>query len=143
MVVLIPILAIILIFTYRQILNNAPQKSKGASSDDVPIIKADKGYEIDWKIPEPLPVIMRDPAIFPNQKDTTQIEEPNQTTAVDKSELIDLGAIIFSQDRSSAIVNGRIVHAGETVSGITVLKINKESVEFELDGERWVQRIRE
>jgi hypothetical protein len=62
---------------------------------------------------------------------------------MDKSELIDLGAIIFSQDNSSAIVNGRIVHPGDIVSGITVLKINKNSVEFELDGEKWVQKIRE
>lgn len=144
MVVSIPILAIILIFTFRQVLSKSPQKTQGASTeDDALVTQTDPGHEIDWKIPELLPAVMRDPSKLLTQNNTTQIEEPNQTTPRDKSELINLEGIVYSQDKSSAIVNGRIVHAGDIVSGITVLNINLDSVEFELDGEKWIQKIKE
>jgi len=141
MMLSIPILIIILIFAFRQVLSTSPNKSKGASSeDDAPVITANSGYEIDWKIPEPLPEIMRDPAKLLTQNDTTQIE-PDQPTPIDISKLINLGGIMYSQDKSSAIINGRIVSVGEIVSGITVLKINMDSVEFERDGEKWVLKV--
>jgi hypothetical protein len=142
MMVSIPILIIVLIFAFRQVLSTSPEKSKGATSeDDAPAVKADSGSEIDWKIPEPLPEIMRDPAQFLGQNDTTPIEVPDQPAPIDHTKLIKLGGIMYSQDKSSAIINGRIVSVGDIVSGITVLKINKDSVEFELDDHKWTQKV--
>jgi len=39
--------------------------------------------------------------------------------------------ILYSQDAPSAIVNGRIMRKGDVISGVTVVEINKHSVEFE------------
>lgn len=147
MVVLIPILIIILIFAFRQVLSKSPQKTKGTPvKDDASevVVKAEPVQEIEWQIPEPLPATMRDPTVLTVQDKPTQTEQQqqqqSQTTIQKKSDLINLGSIVYSEDKSSAIVNGRIVHAGDQISGITVLRINKDSVEFEKDGERWLQK---
>ncbi len=143
MVVLIPVLVIILIFAFRQVLNKSPKKTKGTPVTDTSevIVKADPVQEIEWQIPEPLPATMRDPTVLAAPTHPVENEQPqSQTANQKKSELINLGSIVYSEDRSSAIVNGRIVHAGDEVSGMTVLKVNKDSVEFEKDGERWVER---
>ena len=49
--------------------------------------------------------------------------------------------ILYSQDKPSAVIGNQIVHEGEKVSGATIQKINKDSVEFELDGKKWTQQI--
>ncbi len=68
MVIMVPVLAIIMIFALRQVLSKAPRKTEGAGTDDVPVVVAntDSGNEIDWKIPEPIAVIMRDPIQLPD-----------------------------------------------------------------------------
>ena len=49
--------------------------------------------------------------------------------------------ILFSNDKSSAIIGYRIVHEGETIHDVKVVKIHKDKVEFEKDGKRWTQTI--
>lgn len=49
--------------------------------------------------------------------------------------------ILFSNDRPSAIIGYRIVHEGETIHDVQVVKIHKDKVEFEKDGRRWTQTI--
>ena len=143
MVISIPILAIVMIFIFRQVLSKSPQKTKGAPAEDVAMaIKADPGHEIDWQIPEPLPATMRDPTEL-SVESTPQPEEPIQPIQTPKTKIVHLGTIVYSNDKPSAIVNGRIVYTGEEVSGVTILRINRDSVEFEKDGERWVQKIRD
>lgn len=140
MVITIPILAIILIFIFRQVLSKSPRKTKGDPAGDVALTVADDpGHEIDWQIPEPLPEIMRDPIQFPAQNNTQEEDPPTVDTK--KSELLNLGTIVYSHDKPSAVVNGRIVHIGDEVNGVTILKINRDSVEFEKDGEKWIQKV--
>jgi hypothetical protein len=47
--------------------------------------------------------------------------------------------ILYDNDNSSALVNKRIVHEGDRISGATVIKINRDSVEFEVV-ERWPRK---
>jgi type II secretory pathway component PulC len=64
-------------------------------------------------------------------------------TTVDQDEpggLIVKG-IVYSEDSSFAIIGTEIVHEGGTVSGATVVKINPDSVEFEMNGKRWTQKV--
>jgi hypothetical protein len=144
MVISIPILVIVSIFAFRQVLNQSPRKAKGVPAEDVAlVVEADSGHEIDWQIPEPLPATMRDPTVLPPVQDNTQTEEQKQPVPMPKRKRVDLGSIVYSHDRPSAIVNGRIVHVGEQVSGVTILKIDRDSVEFEKDGERWIQKMRD
>jgi hypothetical protein len=34
-----------------------------------------------------------------------------------------------------------IVHVGSKVAGATVTKINKDDVEFEINGKKWTQKV--
>jgi len=44
--------------------------------------------------------------------------------------------ILYNEDNPSAIVNNQIVYEGDKISGATIIKINKDSVEFEVK-KRW------
>lgn len=49
--------------------------------------------------------------------------------------------IVYSGANRSAVVGTAVIHEGDKISGATVLKINRNSIEFELDGEKWTQKI--
>jgi len=146
MVILIPILAIIMIFMFRQVLSKSPNKTKGAATDGTVAVATSDPHKIDWDIPDPLPAVMRDPLKFADQQ-TTQTQNGGQdgivdsTTAAETTGSIDIKDILYSVDKPSAVVGHRIVYVGDKVGGATILKINKDSIEFEKDGKRWVQTI--
>lgn len=58
-----------------------------------------------------------------------------------------VSSIVYSVDRASVVIDGRIIHEGDTVGGVTVVKIFKDRVVFEKEGTegtlRWTQKIRE
>jgi hypothetical protein len=143
MIILVPILAIIMIFIYRQLLSSAPDKTEGAPDDDLsaPVAVNDSGGEIDWKIPEPYPTILRDPIKLSDGNaggsgiwsDTT-----NKTVGE-----LNVRGIIYSVDRPSAVVGDQIVHISEKVDDIIITKIDREWVEFKKDGKTWIQKVGE
>jgi len=144
MMISVPILAIILVFAFRQVLSTSPRNTKGATVEDAPVVVVvDSGHEIDWQIPEPLPATMRDPTKLSGQSETqseTQSEEPDKTVKTTKSKRIHIGAIVYSHDKPSAVINGRITYVGDVVNGVTILRIGIDGVECEKDGEKWIQR---
>jgi hypothetical protein len=145
MVLLIPILAIILIFLFRQVLSKPPHKTKGDDAKDAGVaVLANPAGVIDWKVPDPLPPITRDPTKLPAQSDAPPPdEEPNEPVETPKIKLINVGTIVFSRDKASAIVNGRIVHDGDIVNGVTIVRIDQDSIQCEKDGEKWVEKVRD
>lgn len=52
-----------------------------------------------------------------------------------------ISGIIYSEDKPSAILGGRIVHEGDTQYGVKIIKIHKNKVVFEENGKRWVQNL--
>jgi len=148
MVIMVPILAIIMIFAFRQVLSKAPGKTKGAGTDETPVVVANinSGHEIDWKIPEPISVMTRDPIKLPEQNDTQNAEqngEENTTTNEQNQGVIIVRDIVYSHDRPSAVIGTKIVSVGDKVNGATIVKINRDRIEFEKDGNRWVQKVHE
>jgi len=138
-VALIPVLAIVLIFVVRQVFSTSPSKIEGAAKDDTPSATAAVSEnKVVWEIPAPYPATLRDPMkLGPAAAEKTQTEESETGQAV---ELIIKG-ILYSEDNPTAVVGKKIVHVGEKVSGATVIGIDKDSVEFEMDGKRWKQEI--
>ena len=49
--------------------------------------------------------------------------------------------IAFSQENPSAIIGSTIVHEGDLVLGATVVKIGRDGVVFEVNGETWTQKV--
>jgi hypothetical protein len=144
MVLLIPVLAIVMIFMFRQVLSKSPEQTQAAIDDETPIVGAGKtSDEIDWQIPDPLPAIERDPTKLPNQVVSiiSTGTEPNEAVVEPGTEIIDVRDIVFSKDKPSAVINARIVYVGHKVGGATVVRILRDGVEFEKDGKTWVQKV--
>ncbi|MBN2269019.1 MAG: hypothetical protein JXN61_00295 [Sedimentisphaerales bacterium] len=51
--------------------------------------------------------------------------------------------IIYSDDKSSAVIGNSLVHEGDMLYDVRIIKIHHERVEFERDGQIWSQRLRE
>jgi hypothetical protein len=52
-------------------------------------------------------------------------------------------AIMYSDDKPTAIVGDRLVHDGDIVCGVRVVRIHKDMVEFEKNGKAWSQLLYE
>ncbi len=142
-VIMVPVLAIIMIFAFRQVLSKAPRQTEGAGTDDPPVVaNADSGHEIDWKIPEPIAVIMRDPIKLPDESNT-QNGEQNETTGKVTTGTIIVRDIVYSHDKPSAVIGSKIVYVGDKINDVTIIKIDRDSIEFEKDGDRWEQNVRD
>jgi len=151
MVIMIPILAIIMIFVFRQVLSKSPRKTKGIENDDTPVVvsNAGSGNEIDWHIPEPITIIPNDPVQLPDETNTQNPEQnterngdQNGSTNTENQGLI-IRDIVYSHDKPSAFIDSRIIYEGDEINGMTILKINRDSIEFEKDGKKWKQNVRD
>jgi thiol-disulfide isomerase/thioredoxin len=54
---------------------------------------------------------------------------------------VSLTGIIYSEENPMAIVNGKIVHKGDAVGDVKVVKIYKNGVELEKSGRKWSQSL--
>lgn len=132
-VVLVPVLFIGMVFAFVKVLGGGPGKTTEPKiikpSNAIAAAAAD---QIVWQIPPPYPTTLRDPMQFGSVSTATQGDIGN----------IIVKGIVYSEDDPSAIIGTEIVHEGSKVSGATVVKINKDSVEFEMNGKRWTQKVR-
>jgi hypothetical protein len=147
MVMLVPILAIVMIFMFRQVLRKSPGKATGADKDDTSaVITANAGDGIEWELPEPIPASLRDPTELPSQSDTqipAPAPKPDGATSGTRTTAMRIRGLLYSKDRSSVVIGDEIAHVGDTINGVTIAEINKNSVEFEKDGKTWVQKVRD
>ncbi len=58
------------------------------------------------------------------------------------SNKVALKGILYSEDKSSALIGDTIAREGDIIDGVKVIKINKDTVEFEKNGEKWTQRTK-
>jgi len=130
MVILIPVLFLIMIFAFTRVLKSPSTKTTGAQSFAPSNTLTASKDEIDWKIPEPYPTTLRDPMRF-----------GSVTTTQDTTGEIIVKGIVYSESNPTAVIGNQIVHEGETVSGATIVKINKDGVEFEMNGKKWTQKV--
>ncbi len=49
--------------------------------------------------------------------------------------------IIYNTESPYALIHGKVVHEGETISGYTVVKIHKDRVEFEKNGKKLTKQL--
>jgi len=133
MMILVPVLFLIMIFAFTRVLSSPSPKRAGAKSFEPSKAVAGSNNEIDWQIPEPYPTTLRDPMQFGS------VTRYGQTHA--RTGKLIVKGIVYSKNNPSAVIGNQIVHEGEKVLGATVVKINKDSVEFEMNGKRWTQKV--
>jgi hypothetical protein len=142
MVILIPILAIVMIFMLSQVLIKTPKKTRGSTEDDETVVgTVGSSSEIDWKIPEPIAIDVRDP-IKPAAQTQNQAVLPG-TQQIDSNDLgmLSVRGILYSHDKPSAVIGNKIVHLNDKIDGATVVKIGMDSVVFEKNGKRWTKKV--
>ncbi len=88
------------------------------------------GSDIDKETPVLRPATLRNPMEF-----------GSATIAQDETGKLIVKGVLYSKDNPSAIIGSQIVHEGDEVSGATVVKINEDSIEFEMNGKRWIQEV--
>ena len=130
MTVLIPVLFIVLVFVFIKVLSPPVAGTRLSPGPGASGVAAGSVNRIAWQIPAPYPSTLRDPMRL----------GPATTTQADTGELTVTG-IVDSQDGACAIINDVIARVGDKVSGATVMKIDKDGVEFEMNGKRWTQRV--
>lgn len=134
-VVLVPVMFIGMVLAFYKVLGGGPDETPGPNViTPSNTITATSGT-IDWKIPELYPTTLRDPMQFKK-------EEVTPTDTPEKTEEIIIKGIIFSEEDPSVIIGIDILHEGDKVSGATIVKINQNSVEFEMNGKKWTQKVR-
>lgn len=84
-----------------------------------------------WGIPK-VYAPQRDPMLFPSR----QIPDGNLAMGG-----LVVKGIVYTPQKPTAIISGKVAVEGETISGIIVRKIEKDIVEFEKDGKRWKQQV--
>lgn len=86
----------------------------------------------NWTGPAPLPKDLRNataPVILQTAPEETSTEQWT------------VKGILFSKTNPSAIINNEVLSEGQTFNGITIVKITKNTVEFEANGKRWAQTV--
>jgi len=52
-------------------------------------------------------------------------------------------AIVYNEENPSAVIGDKIVHQGDIINGVKVVGIYRDRVEFDRNGTKWSQNIRE
>lgn len=140
MVVLVPVLAIVLVFVFAQVLSS-PSRGLAKDKPKTPAAaRTDSGGEIDWKLPAPYAAALRDPMQVDLLAAARAKAQSPAAVEPEAEELI-VKSILHSQSKPSAVIGAQIVHEGDTIFGATIVIIHKDGVEFEKDGKRWTQKI--
>lgn len=130
MAVVVPVLFIVMIVIFAKVLSKPSPTAAIPTASGSVNNNAVVDSKTDWQIPEPYPQTLRDPMQLGSIA----------TTAGGAAKLIVKG-IVYSDDNPSAVVGNQIVREGDKISDATVIKINRDSVEFEINGERRIQKV--
>ncbi len=127
----IPLLFIVLFFVLFKVFYTASPKAAMAKTSG-PVDTSTSAYEkTNWDVPAPYSESLRDP-----------MQYGSITAAQSDIGELAVKGIVFSEDHPSAVINGKIVRQGDIVFGATIIKINRNNVEFEMEGKRWTRQVR-
>jgi hypothetical protein len=130
MILLSPVLVIVLLVFVFNTVKKSPQAS-GKSAKKAAAASVAFDGKINWELPQPIPANLRDPMVLGVVATTGK--ETTQGPVVK--------GIVYSEDNPCAVVGERIVSAGDTVAGATVIKINPDSVDFAMGDKKWTQKV--
>lgn len=130
MVILVPVLSIVLIFVLFRVLSTPSRGTNQHQGFEPTNVAAGANREIDWQVPDLYPKRLRDP-----------MQLGSVTIAQTETGKLMVRGIVYSEDNPTAVIDDQIVHEGDKILDATIVKINKNSVEFEINGKRWTQKV--
>ncbi len=141
MMALIPLLFVIMIFMFRQVLCKPQQEALGAQTNNESTLSSKKSADsnIEWRIPDPLPVKIAN--VAQSGRDASIGTETGNTA--NNFGVMCIQSIVYSNDRPSVVIGNEIVYLNQEIRGLVVVEINKDYVVFEKDGKRWTRKVSE
>lgn len=138
---MIPVLAFTLVFLLKNPLQTSSAAPGQGMQSTVAAPVPNENIEIAWEVPALYQPGGRDPMRLPVPPATTA-EEPVAPAAQTRADLVVTG-ILYSEDRPMAIIDAQLVREGQQISGATVRKIERDGIEFEMNGRTWKQAVNE
>ncbi len=131
MLMIMPVLLIVFIFAVSRAFKS-PASCSATVVNSVGGANEQTNFngKVNWPVPDLLPENLRDP---------TQANCSSSNT--DNSGDIIVKGIMYSIDKPAAVINEKIMHQGEEIAGVKIVKINQGNIEFEKDGKRWTQEV--
>jgi hypothetical protein len=134
--VLVPVLCLVLVFViFKFVLPASPKKRPGPKIQTV-LDEVLTPVKINWQIPQPISASLRDP-MKPLILD--QIGADGQTTSGVAG--ITLTGIVYSEDNPAAIIGTQVMHTGEKIGDVSIVKIDRDTVTFERNGQTKILRV--
>jgi hypothetical protein len=130
-------LVIVFIAVLMFALGSGPAPVKAAAkkinSENIPMACGQiTGSTENWTLPEPYSTSLRNP---------TKIGV--SASANTQPETLRVQGIVYSSKKPSAIIANQVVFEGDSIEGARIIKIERDSVEFEKDGKRWQRQVKE
>ena len=151
MVVLSLFLAVLLVFLLMNAFNfrfSGPSTSSAETGGEVSAataVLAAAPQPVCWEKPELVPEQLRNPMNPVLTKSVPGAEmglssSAGAPVALEIPEFAIKG-IVYSEEKASAVIGADIIHEGDTLQGVTILKIARTYIEFEMNGHRWKQTV--
>ena len=137
MLLLVPVLFVALIFVLLPLFKGPSHRRPGAGNGSADSA-ARLGGEIDWEAPAPYPAGLRDPM---QPGSTTTSANGTKKAGPGIGVRLIVKGIVYSKENPAAVIGTQLVHEGDVISNATVVKINRDNVEFKMNGKRWMQRV--
>jgi len=128
MILVAPVLLVVFLLVAVQTVKKSPSTT-AKPSKKVSAAVAFNG-KINWELPAVIPDNLRDPMVF---------GATGQGKATTNGPVVK--GIVYSEDKSCAVVGNRVISVGDTVEGATIVKINPDSVEFTMGDKNWTQKV--
>jgi len=93
---------------------------------DATKIERQKRYALTVRLPE----------LEEHLKEGLSAEKPQPTIGL-------ISGIVYSEQKPAAIISGKIACQGESANGVKIVRIYRDRVEFEKNGKKWEQKVRE
>jgi len=129
MTILVSVLFVIFILVFIRLFSTPARKTAKPANPlkTASVVAAEK---INWKIPDPWPQTLRDP-----------MKLGSSSAASPENSAIIVRGIVFSEDNPAVIIGTQLMHQGDKVAGAVITKITEDSVEFEMNGKKWTQKV--
>ncbi|MBN1974826.1 MAG: hypothetical protein JW787_14395 [Sedimentisphaerales bacterium] len=143
MMVMIPILFVVMVFLFRQVLSKPPQSTEGNTNENDAVAGVNKSSygEIEWQIPDPLPLKIRNSSA--SEQNTSDNPGDETITGNIENGIMYVQSILYSNDNPSVVIGNKIIYLNQKVNGAAVVEIHKDYIVFEKDGKRWTQKVAE
>jgi hypothetical protein len=93
--------------------------------------------------PEVVQVPQTPPTVVDQPAEEKSLAASTTTGPLESSNRGLVRAIVYSRQRASTLIDDKIMHAGDTVDGVKIVRIHADGVDLEKSGQAWTQKVSE